>query len=155
MQGEPWARRHLSTACDPRDRPPGAVILGRGWALTPGMKVRLTLRPGDNGTKKYHARYGQRLVCVRYRYDAARKLRFTTVELIVDQNRWDERDPGAQTRVPRPGDMVGVRIGYQETDLRALAKESGAIWRPRQRLWEMPFATAAKLGLGARIVLPD
>lgn len=97
MQGE------RPTRSASRDRHPRARL-----GVTPGMKVRLTLRPGDNGTKKYHARYGERLVCVRYRYDVARKLRFTTVELIVDQNRWDKRDPGAQTRTPRPGDMVGA-----------------------------------------------
>jgi hypothetical protein len=33
------------------------------------METRLSLAPGQNGTKKLLARYGERLVCVRYRYD--------------------------------------------------------------------------------------
>ena len=34
------------------------------------MEVRLTRRPGDAGTHKLLERYGERLVCVRYRYDS-------------------------------------------------------------------------------------
>jgi hypothetical protein len=36
------------------------------------METRLTLRPGMPGTKKLVARYGDRLVCVRYLYDETR-----------------------------------------------------------------------------------
>ena len=49
------------------------------------MQARLKLKPGQNGTRKLLARFGERLLCVRYRYDEARSLRFTTVELIVAQ----------------------------------------------------------------------
>jgi hypothetical protein len=48
--------------------------------------------------------------------------------------------------------MVGVKIFYGEDALREKAKEEGAIWRPRQKLWEMPLQTARRLGLGNRIV---
>lgn len=48
--------------------------------------------------------------------------------------------------------MVGVKIFYREDALREKAKEEGAIWRPRQKLWEMPLQTARRLGLGNRIV---
>ena len=47
------------------------------------MEIRLTLRPGMAGTKKLLARYGERLVCVRYRYDSAAGRRVKTAELIV------------------------------------------------------------------------
>ena len=33
------------------------------------MRTRLTLKPGQRGTKQLVAEYGDRLVCVRYRYD--------------------------------------------------------------------------------------
>ncbi|MDY6921765.1 MAG: hypothetical protein SV765_16320 [Pseudomonadota bacterium] len=49
------------------------------------MDVTKTLRPGDSGTKRLKQRYGDRLVCVRYRKDAGRQRRYTTVELIVDE----------------------------------------------------------------------
>jgi len=52
------------------------------------METRLSLTPGQNGTKKLLARYGELLVCVRYRYDAARKVRHKTVELIVETAPW-------------------------------------------------------------------
>jgi hypothetical protein len=47
------------------------------------MRTLLHLKPGKKGTKQLLAQYGDRLVCVRYRYDAQRKKRFKTVELIV------------------------------------------------------------------------
>jgi hypothetical protein len=37
------------------------------------METRLTLRPGMPGTKKLQARFGDRLVCVRYLYDRERR----------------------------------------------------------------------------------
>jgi hypothetical protein len=49
------------------------------------MKTRLALRPGQNGTKKLVAKYGARLVAVRYRYDPAYRIRLKTVELIGEQ----------------------------------------------------------------------
>jgi hypothetical protein len=62
------------------------------------VQARLKLKPGQNGTKKLLARFGERLVCVRYRYDEARRQRFTTVELIVAQAPWTPR-PRACLRI--------------------------------------------------------
>jgi hypothetical protein len=56
------------------------------------METRLKLCPGQNGTKKLVKQYGEKLVCVRYRYDAARKKRYKTVELIVDEAPWNPKD---------------------------------------------------------------
>ena len=113
------------------------------------METRLTRRPGQAGTKKYVERYGDRLVCVRYRYDAINGCRHKTVELIVETVRWTRRD-----RRPRRRDeeMVGVRISYGETDLRERAKRLGALWRPQQRLWEMRWLDAKRLGIADRVV---
>ena len=113
------------------------------------METRLSLAPGQNGTKKLLATYGDRLVCVRYRYDSARGVRHKTVELIVETMAWTPR-----ARVPRrgPTDMVGVRISYSETTLRERIKRAGGIWRSRQRLWEIDWKTARELGLQTRIV---
>jgi hypothetical protein len=52
------------------------------------LKTRLTLMPGANGTKKLVERYGNRLVCVRYRYDPQGRRRLTTVELIEEESSW-------------------------------------------------------------------
>jgi hypothetical protein len=37
------------------------------------METRLTLKPGQKGTKRLVARYGDQLVRVRYRYDPERE----------------------------------------------------------------------------------
>lgn len=44
-----------------------------------------TLHPRANGTKKLHDQYGRKLLAVRYRVDAKKKIRYKTVEIIVDQ----------------------------------------------------------------------
>ena len=56
------------------------------------------------GTPKLLARYGEQLVCVRYRYDAARKVRHKTVELIIETVPWvpNRRNPRRE-----PEDMGG------------------------------------------------
>ena len=116
------------------------------------METRLRLVPGQNGTKKLLARYGERLVCVRYRYDAARKVRHMTVELIVETTPWapNRRNPRRE-----PEDLVAVRIGFSETDLRERIKAAGAIWRPRQRMWEVDWKKVRELGLQGRAVVQD
>ncbi len=50
------------------------------------MRTRLTLHPGQDGAKQLCVQYGDRLVCVKYRYDEQKKRRYKTVELIVEEN---------------------------------------------------------------------
>jgi hypothetical protein len=114
-------------------------------------ETRLSLAPGQNGTKKLLAQYGERLVRVRYRYDAERSLRMKTVELIVETVAWR---PRSRERRREPSDMVGVAIAYGETDLRARIKAAGGIWRPRHRLWEVDWKTVRELGIQDRVVEP-
>jgi hypothetical protein len=49
------------------------------------MRTRLTLRPHQRGAQQLLAQYGNRLVCVRYRYEAQQQKRVKTVELIVEE----------------------------------------------------------------------
>jgi hypothetical protein len=110
------------------------------------MRARRTLAPGQKGTKKLLREYGAQLVCVRYRYDAERRLRFTTVELIVEQSPW----------LPLPariadGTVVGVRVGVNEVALQRRIKQTGGKWNPVARVWEMPYSQAMALGLEDRI----
>jgi len=79
------------------------------------METRLTRRPGQAGTRKYVERYGERLVCVRYLYDPENGRRHKTFELIVETVPWQ---PGARRARRRDEEMVAVRIGYEEADLR-------------------------------------
>jgi hypothetical protein len=116
------------------------------------IETRLTLAPGQNGTKKLLAIYGERLVCVRYRYDAARKVRHKTVELIVETTSWV---PNRRNARREPEDRVAVRIGSSETALGERIKAAGAIWRPTHRLWEVDWKTVRELGLQGRVVAQD
>ena len=112
------------------------------------MKTRLTLRPGQNGTKKLQLKYGGQLVAVRYRYDADRRLRFKTVELIVEQLPWIPPIPTGRD----PDAWVLVRIGYDEADLRLTVREAGGRWDPERKLWRLRLGTAYEVGLDKRIV---
>ena len=112
------------------------------------METRLTRQPGQAGTKKYLARYGEKLVCVRYLYDSANGCRHKTGELIVETVPWVSRARRSRRRGEK---MVAVRVGYEETALRERAKRLGALWRPQHRLWEMRWLDAKRLGIADRI----
>ena len=113
------------------------------------METRLTLRLGMPGTKRLVARYDERPVCVRYLYDDTRNRRLKTVELVIEEAPWHD-----SARRPRRNDhdLVGVRIAWNETALRSAVKHAGAIWRPRQKLWEMSWEAVRTLGIGHRVV---
>jgi hypothetical protein len=55
------------------------------------MKVRQTVAPPRPGTVRLLAEYGPRLLFVRYRYDAKKKRRYKTAEIIVDEVDWQPR----------------------------------------------------------------
>ncbi|MBI2383445.1 MAG: hypothetical protein HYV18_05180 [Gammaproteobacteria bacterium] len=112
------------------------------------MKTRLTLRPGQNGTKKLSQKYGDRLLAVRYRYDAARNIRIKTVELVEEELPWAPTLPSKRN----PDEPVFVRIGLSEVQLRETVKSSGGWWHPDRKLWQVPLALAHALGLESRIV---
>ncbi len=98
------------------------------------------LRPGAPGTKRLLERYGDALVCVRYRLDTRLDRRLTTVELIVDD------------RPKKPAKTVWLRVAYGETELRQRVKEAGGEWHPEHKLWQLPLKAAKALGLEKRIV---
>jgi hypothetical protein len=106
-------------------------------------RVVKTLRPAEPGTLKLQRRYGDALLCVRYREDASGTTRYTTVELVVDtapvQRRLTDRT------------IVGVRIAWGEATLSARAKALGAKWDSSAKLWRMTFKVARHLELTDRI----
>ena len=79
------------------------------------------ISPGQKGTKKLHEQYGDRLFCVRYRYDRQRWKRYKTIELIVEEAEW----------MPPPAPftanaIVGVRVELAEMELQRRVKQAGA-----------------------------
>lgn len=127
----------------------GAANTVRADKAAPTLRTRLTLRPGDNGTKKLHAKYGPRLLAVRYRYDPENQRRIKTVELIEEELPWCA--PTAR-HVPPPDTPVLIRIAFDELELRQAVKAAGARWDKDRKLWTLPYRVAEALGLDARIV---
>jgi hypothetical protein len=104
-------------------------------------RVGARLKPGQKGTKKLLRDFGDRLVCVRYRYDEGRRTRFTTVEIVVGEAPWK----------PRPARIVEIDVRPWEISVRENVKKAGGTWQPEKKLWKMRRDQALKLGLAARI----
>jgi len=102
-----------------------------------------TMKPGDPGTRRQLERWGADLLCVRYRYDDERRERLTTVEIVIER----------AARAPRvdPDHQVGVRLRYEETELRHRVREAGGQWDPRRKLWWMTWAGALRIGVAERV----
>ena len=112
------------------------------------MKARLKLKPGQKGTKALHAKYGDSLVCVRYRYDEARGKRFKTVELIVDEKDWTPPPVRfAET------DLVPVLITYAEQALQEKARAAGGTWNPKKKVWFIRYGKIKGTVLEKHILL--
>lgn len=106
------------------------------------LRVVKTLSPASRGAKGLADRYGSSLICVRHRTDPEGKLRFITVELLVDR----------KPIKPRIDKIVGVRIGFHEQSLQSLVRTAGAIWDPKEKLWCMPKRIVGILNLDHRII---
>lgn len=108
------------------------------------MQTRLSLRPGDVGTRRLCKVYGEQLVCVRYRYDPEKRKRFKTIELIVEESAW---------KPPIPVDtIVPVRVDYGERGLREKVKAAGGRWNKAEKVWELSYGQACRLRLMSRII---
>ena len=70
-------------------------------------RVRLRLKPGQKGTKRLLAQYGDRLICVRYRYEPS------TPPVAADQ-------------------IVEVRVAFAEVAVRERVKQAGGTWNPSE-----------------------
>jgi hypothetical protein len=107
------------------------------------MLMSKKLKPGQPGTKRLVGEYGQRLMCVRYRYDAVQSKRFKTIELIIEESDW---------KPPlRSNDPVEVRIGLKERDLQARIKQVKGKWNASKQVWELPYGKVVELGLTKRL----
>lgn len=113
------------------------------------MRVELTLRPGQRGTKKLVAEYGSRLIAVRYRADRVRGRRVKTVELSIGE--WEARP---RKRLPNPEELLLVRVAYSETALRQRIRMAGGKWNTAKRGWELRRGLVEQLGLESRVMGP-
>lgn len=98
------------------------------------MLAKVELRPGQKGTKSLVEKYGDALLCVRYRYDEKNGVRLKTVELIVDRKPWKAPVP-----VFKDTELVPVQKGFTDRLLREQAKAAKGRWNPEERVWYIQF----------------
>lgn len=111
------------------------------------MKIGKVLKPGQAGTKKWVEKFGEDLICVRYRYDTIRRLKLKTVEIIVEQDDWNMNSQ----RIPH-NKMIPIQVNYEETNLRKLVKSAGGRWDRDKKVWKLPYREIIQLGLEDRVV---
>ena len=109
------------------------------------MKSYSHLKPGQKGTRRLVEKYGDSLLCVRYRYDEIRGVKLKTVEIVVEEK---------PVRLPRfkDGDMVPVSVAFDETELREQLKKIRARWEPQMKMWFAPYRLIRGTPLESRIV---
>ncbi|MBI3249042.1 MAG: hypothetical protein HYZ50_21270 [Deltaproteobacteria bacterium] len=100
--------------------------------------------PRQDGAKGLQAEYGDRLVCVRYRYDETTKRRWKTVELIVAEEPWTPPAPP-----PTLDQIVAVRAAALEKIVRQQVKNAGGQWG----VWKLRCDRVVALGLSKQIVV--
>ena len=101
------------------------------------------MSPMQAGAKKLARRYGDALICVRYRHNAEGTTRYTTVELVVESVAVQKRSAADA--------LVGVKLEFDDRTLRAVVQASGAEWDAKAKLWRMPRRVAKHLDLLARV----
>jgi len=102
------------------------------------------LAPGQPGAKRLTQRWGEQLVCVRYRQDLASGRRYTTVELLVD-----EGPIPVDMRLP---DTLHVRVAYGERDLGRALRQQGGQWDRSHQVWQIGKDAVKRLDLFDRVV---
>jgi hypothetical protein len=116
------------------------------------MKVIKKLNPEKAGTKKYLEQYGNKLLCVRYRYDETNQEQLTTIEYIINRKRYLKLTQETQRKLfPHPNRHVLLKIEFHEEALRNQVKQHGGTWLKDERMWKLPCHKALDLGLQQRM----
>jgi len=111
------------------------------------MTIRRIMQPGQPGTKKLVERYGDNLICVRYRYDDQKKMKYKTIEIIIESKPWQDNNKKiTETK------SMDIRIEYNEAELRSRIKACGGKWDPQKKVWQLSYEKVKKLDLLERIV---
>lgn len=77
-------------------------------------------------------KYGNALLCVRYRFDEIRGVKLKTVEIIVDER-------PLKKPLFKDGDMVPVAVAYHEKELREQLRAMRARWDAERKLWYVRY----------------
>ena len=108
------------------------------------MKSYKHLKAGQKGTQRLTEKYGDALLCVRYRYDKKRGIRLKTVEIVVEE-RLD-----CPSRF-KDGDIVSISVSFEEMELREQLRSLRARWDAEAKLWFVPYRLVRGTVLETRI----
>ncbi len=108
------------------------------------MKSYNHLKPGQKGTRRLVEKYGESLLCVRYRYDEKRGVRLKTVEIIVEER------PVINPRF-KATDIVPISVSFDEMELREQLRVLHARWDSQAKLWYLPYRKVQGTALEPRI----
>ena len=118
----------------------------RGRPMLKEMKTQTHLKPGQNGTKRLVERFGDSLLCVRYRYDQSRGVWLKTVEIVVEEKEFKS------SLKYRDEDIVPIIVAYSENVLRDKLKSAGGRWNPTTKTWLVPYGSVRGTELEERIL---
>lgn len=111
-------------------------------------RVSKKFLPAQPGARKLARRYGDALVCVRYRHDPQGTMRYTTVELVVEQT--------PVVRRKRRDELLAIRLTRDDAELRRQLMAQGAKWDMTRRVWWTTRGVVMQLRLLERVVeVPD
>ncbi len=105
------------------------------------------LRPGQQGTKKLVEQYGDRLLNVRYIYNAISEVKMKTVVLVEEQKPWTKK----RQYIPA-NKIMHLKVEYDEVQIRNLVKSCGGRWNKEKGYWEIAYRQVQILGLENRIL---
>jgi hypothetical protein len=108
------------------------------------MKAYGYLKPGQNGTKLLVEKFGNALICVRYRFDEIRGVKLKTVEIVVAEK------PLKKPRY-RDDDLVPVAVAYGEKELREQLRAMRARWDAERKLWYVRYGLIRGTQLAERL----
>lgn len=97
------------------------------------MKSYAHLKPGQKGTRRLTEQFGEKLLCVRYRYDEIRQVKIKTVEIIVEER------PCKPLLRYRDQDVVAVVVPFADKALRDRLKAARGRWHPEEKLWRVAY----------------
>ncbi len=112
------------------------------------MITRLKLKPAQKGTKALAEKYGEDLVCVRYRYDETSRTRIKTVELIIER-----KQLSLSAKKKTDETLVPVQIAYGATKLGKMVRSAGGEWDPDVKPWYIQFDKIKDTELEQHIIL--
>lgn len=111
------------------------------------MNTKRKIYPGQPGTQKWIKKYGDDLVCIRYKYDPDTHRKMITVELVVEEKEWHKN----YDHIPE-NKMMAIRIEYGERELGLKVRSVGGTWNRKEKLWYLPWNAIKALSLQDRVV---